>query len=92
MISIGFFKSVNLDKSNVKSYEIITEETKKSVASGVIRGGVGAVLLGPVGLLAGALSAKNKGDFLISIEFHDGKKSLIDVDEKIYKSIVSKCF
>ncbi len=82
---------VNLDKDNVESYEIITEDIRKSAASGVSRGIVGGVLLGPVGLLAG-LSAKNKGRYQIAIQFKDGCKSLIDVDDKIYKQLIKALF
>lgn len=55
------------------------------------RGLVGGALLGPVGLLAG-LSAKNKGTHTLVIEFKDGKKSLIEVNEKIYKLLMQKMF
>ena len=58
-ISTSFAKGIQLNKENVEGYEIITEDTRKSASSGIIRGAVGATLLGPVGLLAG-LSAKNK--------------------------------
>jgi len=59
-IITGFVKSFNLDKQTVESYEVITDEHRKIAASGVARGIVGGVLLGPVGMLAGGLSAKSK--------------------------------
>ena len=86
------FKTMNLDKTNVESYELITNETTKSAASGVVRGAVGSVLLGPVGLLAGGLSAKNKGSYTVAIKFKDGKNSLLEVDEKIYKGLMQVMF
>ena len=91
-IITGFVKSFNLDKQTVESYEVITDEHRKSAASGVARGIVGGVLLGPVGMLAGGLSAKNKSIYQIAINFKDGKRSLIEVDDKIYKAIVKSCF
>lgn len=87
----GFTKKFPLNKETVAKYELITEEHRKSAVSGVSRGLVGGVLLGPVGLLAG-LSAKNKGTHTLAIEFQDGKKSLIEVDEKIYKVFIQKMF
>ena len=48
-------------------------------------------MLGPVGLLAG-LSAKNKGTYLIEMEFQDGKRSLLEVDDKKYKKIIEVLF
>lgn len=91
-ISIGFVKQLYLNKTTVESYEVINNENQKSMASGVARGIVGGALLGGVGAIAGAASAKNKGIYTISIQFKDGKRSLIEVDDKIYKAIVQNCF
>lgn len=91
-IMLGMLKSINIDKENVNSYELITDEHRKSAKSGVARGLVGGALLGPVGMLAGGLSAKSKGIYQVAIEFKDGKKSLLEVDDKIYKSIIKHCF
>lgn len=91
-ISIGFVKQLYLNKTTVESYEVITDEQRKSMTSGVIRGAVGGALLGGVGAIAGAASAKNKGVYTISIQFKDGKRSLIEVDDKIYKAIIQNCF
>lgn len=88
----GFGKAEQLDKFSIEDYELITDEHRKSAASGVGRGLVGGALLGPVGMLAGAMSAKSKGIYQIAIQFKDGKKSLIEVDDKIYKAIVKACF
>jgi len=89
---IGLFKSLEITRDNLEAYEVITEETSKSAASGVARGLVGGALLGPVGLLAGALSAKNKGTYNVILQFKDGKKSLVEVDEKIYKLLLRIMF
>ena len=91
-IMTGFAKSLNLDKQTVESYEVITDEHRKSAARGGARGIVGGVLLGPVGMLAGGLSAKNKGIYQIAINFKDGKRSLIEVDDKVYKALIKSCF
>ena len=93
-ISMGFGlkNMLQLDKSTVESYEVITEETSKSAASGVVRGAVGAALLGPIGLLAGGLSAKNKGALTIALRFKDGKNSLLEIDDKKYKVLIRNLF
>lgn len=92
-IPINFSGSnrVMINKTTIEAYEVITEETRKSASSGIIRGAVGASLLGPVGLLAG-VSAKNKGLFTVAIKFKDGKNSLIEIDDKIYKALLKECF
>jgi hypothetical protein len=91
LLYTSFTKSFPLNKDTVASYELITEEHRKSAVSGVTRGLVGGALLGPVGLLAG-LSAKNKGTHVIAIEFTDGKKSLIEINEKLYKVLIKTLF
>lgn len=89
-ISKGF-KLIYLTKENVESYEVITEDIRKSAASGVSRGIVGGAILGPVGLLAG-LSAKNKGAYQVAIQFKDGKKSLLEINDKVYKQLIKDLF
>lgn len=85
-INAGLMKTIDLNNSTVESYELITDEHRKSAKSGIARGIVGGALLGPVGMLAGGLSAKSKGIYQIALQFKDGKKSLIEVDDKIYNS------
>ena len=91
-IVVGFGKNYYLTKDVVDSYELITDEHRKSAASGVARGLVGGALLGPVGMVAGGLSAKNKGIYQMAIQFKDGKRSLIEIDDKIYKAIIKILF
>lgn len=83
---------VPLDKTTVEDYEVITEEHRKSAKSGVVRGAIGASLLGPVGLLAGGISAKKKGTYQLTIQFKSGERSLVEVDEKIYKQLIKNLF
>jgi len=88
----NFLNKVKLDKSTVASYELITDEHRKSAASGIGRGLVGGVLLGPVGMLGGALSAKSKGIYRVAIQFTDGKRSLLELDDKTYKGLMKAIF
>ena len=90
-INLAFLDKLYLNKDTIESYEVIDESKRKSVGSAITRGAIGTFFLGPIGLLAAA-SAKNKGDFLISIQFKDGKRSLLEVEECLYKAIVTKCF
>lgn len=85
------FTPLLLNKDSVESYELVTEETRKSASSGIVRGAIGGFILGPVGFLAG-LSAKNKGTYNVIINFKDGKKSLLEIDDKAYKNLVKVMF
>ena len=90
-IVTGLFKTIELDKTTVKEYEIMDEESKKSATSAVGRAFVGGAILGPAGLLAG-LSAKSKRTHVIAIEFKDGKRSLIQLNQKVYDAFMKKMF
>lgn len=85
------FKKIPINKDTVEKYEVVDEKSQKSAISAIGRGFIGASLLGPVGLLAG-LSAKSKGVHTIAIQFKDGKRSLIEVDDDIYKELIKKLF
>ncbi len=86
-IVLGWVKRLILDKTTVKDIEVLSSEEKISGTSAVARGVLGAFVLGSAGLLA-ATSAKKKGVHLVAVEFQDGKKSLMEVDEKIYKKLL----
>jgi hypothetical protein len=97
-IDISFGKTLEFNKDTVDNYEVIDEEKRKSAASAVGRGLVGglagSLILGPVGLIGGlaGLSAKSKGIHIIAIQFKDGKKSLLELDDKYYKNLMKVLF
>lgn len=82
---------ITLNKNTVESYEVLTEDKVKSASSTMLRAGAGALLLGPVGLLAG-VSGKTKGIYTVAVLFKDGKKSLIEIDDKHYKVLMQSLF
>ena len=89
---VSGFKQIPINKSNVSHFEIVGQNSTKSATSAIGRGIVGGILLGGVGLLAGSISAKNKNLYTITLYFRDGRQSLIEVDEKVYKAIVAALF
>lgn len=90
-ILTSFTGSVVINKHFASRYEVIDESSRKSAASIAGRALVGS-FFGGIGAVAGALSAKNKGIYVVAISFKDGKNSLIEVDDKIYKAIVTAMF
>lgn len=92
IIGVKLFMNMELNKDVLESYEVITDDIRKSAASGIARGAVGGALLGPVGMLGGVLSAKNKGTYNIALQFKDGKRSLIEVDDKFCKELMKIMF
>ena len=83
---------IELSNSTVASYEVITNDHRKSAISGALRGLVGNYILGNTGMLAGAMSAKNKSIYTVAVNFLTGERSLLEIDEKIYKALIKSCF
>jgi len=83
--------NIQLTKEEAKRYEVLDAEERKSATSGILRAGIGTVALGPIGLAAG-LSAKRKDIYTVSIEFWDGKRSLVEINEKSYKRLIQDMF
>ncbi len=82
-------KKTYINKDTVASYEEVGVEQEKSVASGVAKGIVGGALFGGIGAIAGAASGKTKGTHTVSIQFKDGTKALCEMDNALYKQLVT---
>ena len=78
-------------KPDVEDYEVLSEDKVRSGTSTILRGAAGAAILGPVGLLAAA-SGKKKGIYCVALQWKSGQKSLIEVDDKIYKALIRSMF
>ncbi|MFA6691511.1 MAG: hypothetical protein WCR98_05975 [Saccharofermentanales bacterium] len=91
-ISLGIKNNIDINKDTVADYEVLDETKSKSAISAAGRGLLGGLLLGPAGMLAGALTTKSKGTHIVAIEFKDGRKSLLEVDDKTYKAIMQSLF
>ena len=64
----------------VKTMIVSNEEGKKGLGSTVVRGAVGGALLGPVGMLGGALTGKKKkGTTTFLITYDSGRKETMTV-------------
>lgn len=90
-IAAGFTKAkrVYLNRDTIERYEVIGEDTSKNLGSSIVKGAVGGAILGPVGMMAGALAGSNNTNATLAIYFKDGKKSIIKVNEQVYHSIIS---
>lgn len=79
----------SLSKKQVSSYTIIDETNKDQYS--FWKGALGVALLGGFGAVAG-LGGKKKKEYLIAIEWKDGEKSLICIDDEYYKVFVKSMF
>ena len=83
---------VFIDKETVTSYEVVNSQSQTSFGSGVVRGTAGAAVFGPIGAIAGAASAKKKSIYTVAINFKDGTRSLIELDDSDYKILMQSLF
>lgn len=90
-ISLALTKFLYLNKETVETVVPLDDDSQISVTSAAMRRIVGELLLGPVGLIAAATARRN-GIHVVGIEFKDGKRSVLEVDDKRYRIIVQSCF
>lgn len=78
------FQTLKNDSKTIKKTIIVgnTTDSRKKVGSSVMRGMVGGALLGPAGLIGGAVSGKNKTTTQTTfvIEYNDGHRETKTVD------------
>lgn len=58
---------------------IVAEDSKKSLGSAITRGVIGGALLGPVGLVGGAITGKNKSKTTFTIVYKNGHRTVVTV-------------
>ena len=74
-------------KPYVTSYTLIDESNKDQYS--FWKGALGVALFGGIGAIAGLKGKKSK-EYLVAIQWKDGEKSLICIDDECYKTLV-KC-
>lgn len=90
-IIIKLGHNLDLDNHSVANIIPLDDDSQISLASAATRGLIGELLLGPIGLVAAA-TAKRHGTHIVGIEFKDGKRSVVEIDDKIYKALITACF
>ncbi len=83
---------VEISKETIASWELMTEESQKSLSSSLMRGLVGGALLGPIGLIAGGVTGKNNKTYHIIVNWIDGKKSVFELADWWYKDFLKVMF
>ncbi len=78
-----------LTKRYISSYTVIDESNKDQFS--FWKGALGVAFLGGLGAIAG-IGGKKKKEYLIAIDWKDGQKSLILIDDKYYKVFVTSMF
>ena len=84
--------NIALNRNTIRRYEVIEGDQRKSAISGIARGLLGGYFFGSAGTIGGTLSAKNRGIYTVVLEFYDGRRSLIEIDDKKYKALIRSVF
>ncbi len=87
----GKRKYVYLDYNTVANYKLIDQSSEVSRASALTRSIAGQVIAGDAGGLAGAMSAKVHDTNIVLITYRDNRRSLIEINETVYKCLKNKC-
>lgn len=64
--------------AEISAAEIVTSENHASLAGKLGWGTAGALVLGPVGLLAGLLAGGNRQSVILAVKFKDGRGVLLE--------------
>jgi hypothetical protein len=84
----GAFEQIDMS-SQLKSVIPQTEESVKKLPEMVGWGLAGAVILGPLGAVAGAMMGGNRKQMCALIELHDDRKFIATMDSKIYQELLA---
>ena len=78
--------------NQLDTVDIATEENVKKIGGTVGWGVAGAVILGPVGLLAGLLLGGKKKEVTFVAKFKDGRKLMASTDSKTFTKLQAAVF
>ena len=79
----------SVQKDTVASYVVIDETNKDQYS--FWKGALGVALLGGLGAIAG-VRGKKRTEYLIAINWKYGEKSLICIDDELYKKFMMAMF
>lgn len=83
-------ETISVDE--LETVEVASEESVKKIGGTVGWGAAGAVILGPVGLLAGLLLGGRKKEVTFVARFKDGRKLLATTDNKTFTELKAAVF
>jgi hypothetical protein len=84
-------ESVDL-KAELESVESLNEEKVKKLAGTAGWAAAGGVMLGPLGLLGGAIFGGNRTEVAFAAYLKDGRKFMATTDAKTWKKLLAAVF
>ena len=93
LILEGINDNIEISKNIICDYNIKYIDFKGDIIDIVVRIIIRVFLIGPMGVLSGFIANKNFISYrLISIEFKNGNKSLVKIDNRTFKYFVQKVY
>ena len=87
LVISGKIKNEKIPSKKLKSVEVATEETVKKLPGSIGLGLIGGLLLGPVGIIAGALAGGNNKVITFVATFHDGRSFVATTDPSTFATL-----
>lgn len=89
----GINDNIEISKNIICDYNIKYIDFKRNIIDIVVRIIIRVFLIGPMRVLSGFIANKNFISYrLISIEFKNGNKSLVKIDNRTFKYFVQKVY
>jgi threonine dehydrogenase-like Zn-dependent dehydrogenase len=88
----GMLADVNVPVTQIASVEVATEENVKKVGGALGWGAAGAVIAGPVGLLAGAILGGRGKDVTFIVTLRDNRRFMATASSGTYKEFLAATF
>jgi hypothetical protein len=88
----SFWQSEKIKASELELVEAASEENVKKLGGTIGWGAVGALALGPLGLLAGVLVGGRKKNVTFVAKFKDGRRLLATTDSKTFTTLQAAVF
>lgn len=87
LMPLGMVKKEEIPFGSIVTADIVTDVDSLSRRAGWAA--IGALALGPIGLLAGAIAGKKS---VVAVEFKDGRKALLECGGDDVVTLKSACF
>lgn len=88
----GMLADVSVPMSSITSVDVATEENVKKVGGALGWGAAGALIAGPVGLLAGAILGGRGKDVTFIVTLQDGRRFMTTTGSGTYKEFLAATF
>ncbi len=81
-----------ISPSKLETVDVVSEESVKRMSGTIGWGAVGALALGPIGLLAGVLAGGRKKEVTFAAKFKDGRKMFATTDSDTFIKLQAAVF